>query len=217
MFKKVNLILLFFVFGLTGFNIASAQESKDPTDPVRDKVKERIENVLKNPKAYLGTITDKTEDTLQIKNLKGEIQFISVNADKSSFQSVGKTSRAIKFDDVGLGDFVVAMGFQKTDGVGQNNGNFVLEAKRVLVTEEIGPPVRKITFGEVVNIEKKILTLKSDNQEYEFEFPKSWKGPEIAEISEGDRVAVVSLSQEGKTIIRTIEITSETPSPTPEE
>ena len=218
MTKKLIIIISIFIFIFAGFRLVSAQESGDPADSVREKVKEKIQGVLKNPKAYLGIITDKTGDTLQIKNLKGEIQFISVNIENTSFVNIGKTSKTIKFDDVALGDFVVAMGFQESDSTSNtNNGNSVLDAKRILVTEAVEPTTRKITFGNVVKIEKKILTLVSEGQEQQFEFAKTWKGPEIDEISENDRVAVVSIPSEGKTIIRTIEIISESPSPSPEE
>jgi hypothetical protein len=216
MFKKIITAGLILIIGISSINIISAQEDTG-SDSVREKVKEKIEGVLKNPRAYLGIITDKTGDTLQIKNLNGEIQFISVVPDNVNFVSVGTTSKAIKSGDVGLGDFIVAMGFQKTDGSNLSNGNQVLEARRILVTDEVKPTERKIIFGNVINIEKKILTLNSDNQEMQFEFPRTWKGPEIDEISENDRVVIVSIPDDEKTIIRTIEIIDKSPTPTPEE
>ena len=179
--SKKNFVIIFILIslGFTGFSIASAQESTDSANSVREKVKEKIENVLNKPKAYLGTITDKTGVTLQIKNLKGEINFISVDPDNSVFVSVAKTTKSIKYDDLALGDFVIAMGYIEDQSTGIENGNSVLNAKRTLVTEEVAPTTRKIVFGTVVGIEKKILSLNSGSGEAQFEFPKRWKGPEI--------------------------------------
>ena len=217
MFKRIFLSALIIILTFAGFEATYAQETDSSEDSVRKKVEEKIESVLNKPKAYLGTITDKTDDTLQIKNLKGEIQFISVVPDDVTFVNVGTTSKAVEYTDVGMGDFIVAMGMQKTESTNKDNGNIVLEARRILITKEIEPVTRKISFGKVVKIEKKILTLNSDNQEMQIEFPRTWKGPEINEISENDRVAIVSIPQNEKTIIRTIEIIEKSPTPTPEE
>lgn len=207
MIKKLSILIISFLAIMSSFSVLSAQESSDSADIVRDKVKEKIQKVLNKPKAYIGTITDKTGKTLQIKNMQGEIQFISIVTDDTAFLSVGKTSKEIEYDEVAIGDFVIAMGYisDETES-GTENGNSVLEAKRVLVTEEIGAPERKITFGNVMGIEKNILTLNSKGEESEYEFPKRWKGPEIDKINGNDQVAIVSVPDEGKTLIRTIEI-----------
>lgn len=207
--KIILLLILFFPIFITG-SLVSAEESESSENSVREKVREKIETVLNKPKAYLGTITDKTEDTLQIKNLKGEIQFISISSDKTAFINVGTTNKTIKYTDVGLGDFVTAMGIQKFDDTNKENGNSVLDAKRILISKEVQPTNRKVVFGKVVKIEKKILYLNTENQDYEYEFPKKWKGPEIEELSEDDRVVIVAISTEGKYAIRTLEILSST-------
>jgi hypothetical protein len=218
-----KLILVLTLFAALALNPKAtlAQDATDSADTIRNKVREKIEGVLKNPKAYLGTITDKTGETLQIKNREGEIEFISVNPEEASFVSVGKTSKAIKFTDVAIGDFIVAMGFLSEDGnsTGAKNGSEVLDARRILVTEAPGSPERKIVFGTVAKIEKKVITVTTDEKEVQAEFPKNWKGPEIKEIAENDNVALVTVPKDEKTLVRTIEITqkSEAPSPTAEE
>lgn len=220
-----NKILFIFAILVAGFStinnpIIHAQDATDSADSIRDRVREKIEDVLKNPKAYLGTITDKTEDTLQIKNKRGEIEFISVNPEEASFVSIGKTSKAIKFTDVAIGDYIVAMGFLSNEAhTGSKNGNGVLDARRILVTEEAGATERQIFFGNIAKIEKRILTVATDAGEIQAEFPKTWKGPEIKELSENDRVALVVNEEEGKTLIRTIEIINKVEPPpfTPEE
>src|SRR3990167_9956436 len=80
---------------------ASSQESAtSAADEIREKVKDKIESVLNEPKAYIGTVTDKTEGSLQIKNSDGLIQLVSVNSQKVSFAKVGKTTSPIKFGDL---------------------------------------------------------------------------------------------------------------------
>lgn len=218
MFKKLLTSLMLLIVSFYATETTFAQESTSSADSVREKVKEKIEEALNRPKAYLGTITDKTEDTLQIKNLKGEIQFVSAKSENTSFASVRKTSKTIKYDDIAIGDFTISMGYISTENETKDNGNSVLEAKRILVTEAIEPTTRKIIFGSVNNIDNKILTISSEGGEMQFEFPKSWKGPEIDEISESNRVAVVSIPENGKMLIRTIEIIEGNQvSPTPEE
>ncbi len=206
--KKISLILSILAFFLLTINpkLNLAQESSPSGDTIRERVKEKIESTLNKPKAFLGTITDKTENTLQIKNTKGEIQFISIDADKTKFILISKTNKILKFDDIAIGDFVIAMGYISKGGTSKNNGNTVLEAKRILITEQIIPTTRKIIFGNVTKIEKKIISVYSNQQEMQFEFPKKWNGPEIEEISIDNRVAIVSTPQDGKLMIRTIEI-----------
>ena len=213
--KAIKLLFILIVFSALFIPGASyAQEEESPENAVRKRVKEKIQEVLNKPKAYLGTITDKTDNTLQIKNIKGEIQFISVTPEKASFASNGKTTKTISYDDVALGDFIVAMGFpENQNSENKTNGNSVLEAKRVLVTEEISPLTRKIILGKVVNIQSRVLSLESGGEESQFDFPRTWKGPEINEISENDRVFVVSVASEGKNIIRTIGVINNSPTP----
>lgn len=183
-----------------------ATPSANEQDAIRNKVKAKIESVRANPKAYIGSVTDKVENSLQIKDTKGEIELISVDPD-AQFIKIGKTQTNIKFTDVAIGDFIIAMGIvnaNPTTADTQNKG--VLTAKRVLVTSSIDTPTRKIYYGQVISNSKKILTLKpvSDN-EVSLPFPKTWKGPEISEINNGDQVIAVSAPDStGKEVIRSI-------------
>jgi len=51
--------------------------ASDEADSVRLKVEEKLANALKNPKAYIGTITDISKSTYQLKNQSGEIEQLS--------------------------------------------------------------------------------------------------------------------------------------------
>ena len=129
----------------------------DEADSVRLKVEEKIANALKNPKAYIGTITDISKSTYQIKNQKGEIQQLSFTED-TTFVKVGTTSKTITANDVAIGDSIIAMGFK--------NGNQVLQAKRILVTELPKDSLRDIYLGKITDTTKsEIMITKLAGQE----------------------------------------------------
>lgn len=217
---KIKILILFtFILLLLGRGSSLAQEnSPSPTqtinesgESIRKKVKEKVEEVINKPKAYLGTITDKSKDTLQIKNRDEKIQMISINTEQTSFAQTGNGTKEILFNDFAIGDYIIAMGLEKDSEV--------LEAKRVLISSPIKEPERKIIFAEVVEIIKKQITLKLNNgKNTTLNFPRTWKGPEISEIEKGMKIIVIYLPDEKDLIIRMIEIIS-TPEPpaTPEE
>lgn len=120
----------------------------DEADSIRMKVEEKLADALKNPKAYIGTITDIAETTYQIENQKGEIEQVSFDKD-TTFVKIDKTSKVITSTDVAIGDSVIAMGFK--------NGNDVLEAKRILVTEISSDSTRNIFMGEYNDISKNVI------------------------------------------------------------
>src|SRR3989344_60915 len=174
----------------------------DEGDPIREKVREKLEEVKKNPKAYIGTITDKLETSIQIKNALGEIQLISVDSENVDFVKTGKSQTTIKYNDLAIGDFIIAMGFA-------TNSNGVLAAQRILVSPPFEQPNRSIIIGESDTLGKNTLNLvDTSGKGWSLTFPKKWKGPEIKEIKEGDKVAAVVEQEENIYKIRTIEITS---------
>ncbi|MCH7641209.1 hypothetical protein IID22_03365 [Patescibacteria group bacterium] len=187
------------------------ENDEEETDAIRKKVQGKLEEARNNPKAYLGSITDILEDTIQIKSEIGEIQQMSIE-DDTDFEKVGDTNQTITFSDVAIGDFLIAMGFLNDDGV--------LNSKRILISSPPDDINRKVFYGEITSIEKKIIELKTQEGQITLEFPKRWKGPEIDELEEGFKVITVGLVEEDEETlkIRTIEIISETEaSPTPEE
>lgn len=120
----------------------TAEASPDPeeADSIRERVEQKVSQALKSPKALLGTVTDISENTLQIKSVAGEIEQISVSADTFAL-AMGKTNKEVKMADVAIGDYIVAMGFM--------NGNGVLDTKRILVTSPIDNTNRLIIFTKV--------------------------------------------------------------------
>jgi len=192
-------------------NSEDAPGDQEATNSVRKKVQQKLEAAISKPKAYLGTVTDITENTIQIKSTKDEIQQVSVVAEETDFIKTGKTKQAVKYSDVAIGDFVIAMGFINEDGV--------LDAKRVLLTQPAEPVRRKAIYVEIVAIDGKTVTLKvGDEGQWTAKFGKKWVGPELNELSEGLKVIVAGVTENTTVSVRTLLIIPEatsSPSPTP--
>ncbi len=156
---------------------------------------ERLKEAQNPAIAYIGTITDITESTINLKNSSEEIGQVSVSDETVYANEVSK--KEIKFKDLAIGDFIVAMGYK--------NGNQVLKAKRLVVSSPIKSPNRQFHFGKVVQIKNKILTLSKTDGSVDLTFPRKWKGPDVDEIKEESQAIVVTNS-EGKNSIRTIQI-----------
>lgn len=136
--------------------IGEASETSD----IRKKVAQDVANTVNRPKAYIGTITDITDSTLEIKTLATEIKQISINSQSTSvINSTGTTLKTVKTTDIAIGDFVVAMGYI--------NGNSVLAAQRILITDPVTQPKITISQAKVTSLTKKALTVSSipDNTE----------------------------------------------------
>ncbi|MGB6839070.1 MAG: Ig-like domain-containing protein [Microgenomates group bacterium] len=193
------------------------ESATEEADSVRDKVQQKVEEARSVPFAYIGTVTDISEQTLQInkfvftrtENDTSEIQQISIDDEETAFVKITKVSKVVEFSDVAIGDFIITMGFK--------NGNGVLSAKRVLITTPIEPTKRKAVYGEVDEIGKKEITLTaSDGREWTAEFGKSWKGPELDEIDKGNVIIAVGTASEATLETRTLfVIPAESPSPSP--
>lgn len=172
---------------------ATATSSSKSID---EEVKKRIDEIKNSPKAYVGVVTDKSQNTLQLKTEKGEIELISVDLSATVFVKVAAKSTTSKFDDVAIGDFIIAIGFK--------NGNDILNAKRVLISTAPEAPTRKIVGGKILSIVKKTVTIETKSAKYELKFPKTWQGPEIKDLSTGDSVLVVGEVDESTITLRSI-------------
>jgi len=203
--SKVMLPVILFVFLVAfGFSNTLAQDATEEADSIREKVKEKVEAARSNPKAYIGSVTDKTEDTLQIQNDLEEIQLISIDPESASFAKIDKKTTSAKYDDVAIGDYIIAMGF--------TNGNGVLETKRVIITSKPEKVTRNAVFGNILEINNKEVLLETQIGEFTLKFPKKWKGPEISEF-EKDMTLVAVGEIDDKTItIRTVQLISKAPS-----
>jgi hypothetical protein len=168
--KKLVLaaILLLVIFGLAASRVIYGQSpSSGASDEVREKVEEKVNQVLKIPRAYIGTITDISETTLQLNKYvfnpetekSGEIQQVSITSD-TTYVDAKTTAKNIKFQDVAIGDFIIAMGY--------TNGNSVLQATRVLVIDALKPSTRTSLYLKVDSLNKTSLegTSPVDDKSY---------------------------------------------------
>ena len=143
----------------TALSASPAANATGASD-IKKKVAQDVVNAMNQPKAYIGTVTDITDSTIQIKTTDSQIDQISISADKTSVtNSTGTTPKAIKTTDIAIGDFIVAMGYV--------SGNSVLSAQRILVTDAINEPKITATEAKVASVTKKALTVTkiSDNSQ----------------------------------------------------
>lgn len=140
---------------------SSFQEKSAPTDSpsqgatetsdIRAKVAANVARTLNRPKAYIGTVTDITDSTIQIKNMESLIEQISVSKETVVTNSTGNTTKTVKTTDIAIGDFVVAMGY-----IGANS---VLSAQRILVTTALTEPKLTINQAKVTSVTKNALSV----------------------------------------------------------
>lgn len=109
-------------------------------DSVRERVEKKVEEALNKPKAYLGLVSDISETTIELKSAEGEIQQVGV-AEDATFVKDGTTPKTVDFKDLAIGDYIVAMGFK--------NGNAVLNAKTILITQPPASLNRQVLNGRV--------------------------------------------------------------------
>ncbi len=119
---------------------------------IRQKVEAKIEELLNKPKAYIGTVTDITDSTIQIKTTDSQIKQISTAENGITVIKTTPTNKTVKLTDIGIGDFIVAMGYV--------NSSSVLSAQRILVTDPITEPKVTATIGKISDIDKKAIISK---------------------------------------------------------
>ena len=119
---------------------------------IQEKVAQKVAAALNQPKAYLGVVTDITSSTIQIKNPESQIEQIAAEGDGISVVNTkGTSNKAVKLTDVAIGDFIVAMGYV--------NGDHVLNAQRVLITDPLEATELSLSIGKVVKSSAKSFTV----------------------------------------------------------
>jgi hypothetical protein len=119
---------------------------------IRENVAQKVAAAMSQPKVYLGVVTDITSTTIQIKNTVSQIQQISVGSDGITVVNTkGTNNKAVKLTDVAIGDFIVAMGYV--------NGNQVLEAQRILITDPLIDSTLSVAMSKVTKTSAKTLTV----------------------------------------------------------
>ena len=164
------------------------KESTNSADAIREKVKEKLAEAIKNPIVYLGIITDITDKTIQIKNEADEILQISLTDEVTEYVKVNDVSKKMELKDLAIGDYIAALGFMGTN---------VMDGKRILITAKPEEVNFQAIYGEVTEVAKKNLTLKDNkDKDWKVEFAKKWTGPSLKELKQGQKVIIVGLPQE---------------------
>lgn len=151
---------------------------------IEKKVQEKLAEAENQPTAYVGTITDLTDKTLQIKDATGDIKQISLSEETEYIKT--DPSKKLGFKDLAIGDFVAALGFKDKAEV--------LTGKRILVTSKPEDLAIKAVLGEVVEVDSKgrKLTLKDKHEgQWTAQFGKKWDGPNLKDLEVGTKVIVV--------------------------
>lgn len=230
--NKLKLFLIIVFIAVLTATPLLAQEDPSPTptgNDIRDKVQEKVNAVLDNPFAYIGTVTDISGVNIQIgkfsldngkTNSTSEIQQIGTD-DNTVFVSIGKTTKTITFDDVAIGDFVISMGYK--------NGNGVLEAKRILTTEALQPSGREVNVFTVREIDGTDISVNKNGDSdiyvvtttsadiYIEDDEGVAENLRVSELNIEDKIIVVGIEEEGEIKARTIRVISIVPEEAAEE
>lgn len=206
----------------------SPEPSPSPTiDPrIPKAVEERIEKVLSTAeegrkRALVGTLKSIANSTLTIETQAGELQ-AKVATDAAV---LNEDREEIELNDLEIGSNIVAMGYL----VNQD----VLDARRVVVTEEFQTPETESVFGLVTDIsqEEKVLTIKHPKNQTVYmvdintntKITKRVEGEvqeiKFGDIEENDRLVVIGEPEENEEKIITanlIHVVSPSITATPE-
>jgi hypothetical protein len=119
---------------------------------IRENVAQKLAAAMSQPKAYLGLVTDITSTTIQIKTTDSQIEQIAAEGvGISVVNTKGTNNKVVKLTDIAIGDFIVAMGYV--------NGNQVLTAQRILITDPLQDSQLSVTLSKVTAATKKSLTV----------------------------------------------------------
>lgn len=215
-FRSITIVILFII---TAFPLL-AQTSTEEADTIRDRVQQKLAEARQNPKAYIGSVTDKTGNGLQIRNGGGEIKQVAID-ETTTFAKTGKSNTAIKFSDIAIGDYIVAMGFI--------DPNQVLESKRILQTEPLDETSHAVILATVTEVSRNGITVsdKKSNTIYTIKsavnnlvtFTKDGieKKSSFSVIDENDSLIIVGTINGNTIEARRIHILPLRISPTPEQ
>lgn len=215
------IVLVALVFGV-GNSFVSAQTSSDSantSDSIREKVQDKINEIKSNPKAFIGSITDISGTAIQIRNNDGLIEQISV-ADDTTFTKIDDEDETMEYEDVAIGDFILALGY-----LDETN---VLQSSEIFVTATPDELTRLSAMGTVQDLESGDFTLQTSyGNSYDvittkftdvFVVADTSSDPgEILDIEEGDVIIVVGEMKDEELEAYHIQITKKADLPLPED
>lgn len=155
-----------------------------------------IESENEKVEAIIGTITDISGDSLQIRTDKGLIQQVSINSDAKIYNEL-KNNQTIKQTDLAIGDFILA--------IGTVNTNKILAASELGITKKATQLDLKVFVGKYNWKMNNKLSITVDNdQNVEVILPKKWEGPDIKDLDENEEIIVIATENNNVSTLRSI-------------
>lgn len=204
------LVVFLLVAGCWSLVTATIAQSPEPSpspddERIKQKVEERIEKVLSTAeqgqkRALVGILKSIANSTLTIETQGGNFQAkVAIDA-----IILNEDREEIELDDLAIGNNLIAMGYF-------DNQN-VLDAKRVVITEEFQIPETESVFGLVTDIsqEEKVLTIKHPKSATVYmvdvgtktKITKRVEGEvkeiKFSDIEENDRLVVIGKPEENE-------------------
>jgi hypothetical protein len=151
--SEVQQLQTSFVYTAEKFSESQLQESSKPSaDPIRENIAKKLEGTSTLITAT-GKVTEKTETGIQLERDSGEIVQAIVAPPDTEFIRV-RDNKEIKFEELGLGDYVAVIGLQAGSGI--------INTKRVLVDTKADFATRVVKKGVVKDFKRTQFTLSSD-------------------------------------------------------
>lgn len=153
-----------FVISHLSFAQEATPSGEDKARQILEAVREKIKAKQMEPKrkAYVGTLKSISNSTLVLETRIG-IKQVKVSSEAAFLRINETVKKEIKFDDLTIGELTIAMGYVAD--------NEVLEAKRIIISEEPKEePKREAVCGtiEEINLKKNIIVIK------ELKTEKTW-------------------------------------------
>lgn len=151
--------------------------------------------------AVMGTVTDITNTSLQIREADGEVSQIALSAN-TSYASTVQSTRDVEFSDLAIGDFVAALGTTDDDEV--------LHAARVIIGTLPDESEVVVAYGIIQTLTNREFIVASESEEWSIDatggratVTSSNESGEIvtarlAEADEGDRIIVIGTMDDGE-------------------
>lgn len=130
---------------------ASPSNGKAIRDNLRERVEEKLSQLSKKPRSYVGKITQIPNSSLTLETKSG-VKQVKVTPQTTILQITGGKQKTIKESDFVVGNFVVAMGHIENKDT--------LAAQRILTMTENPLRVRQPVYGVVQSTEKGTFTVK---------------------------------------------------------
>lgn len=200
-------LLVFWIAGsLLTFSALAQEEATSPGKSVRDALRERVEKRLSElqnkPHAFAGKITDIQNTSLLLETKAGTRQ-VKFSEKTAIVETKKGTKKTLQVKDLIIGNFIVAIGYLDTKDV--------LDARRILVVDNLPIATRRAVYGIVQSIEKSAIMIKHPKKDETWTIQTNDKTRVtekldtkvekvmVKDIEVGDRIAAVGEPAKGET------------------